>query len=492
VPRAKALRWPLVHRSQRCAITILLAGACVAIMHLRAAADAGGEIEALAFEAAGAPAEFAADLLIRIAGSPEIADAARRRELLETAFMQAYGAQQPYKRDAPTAPFESEAGSIARAYASGLNTLTLQLRVVAGLVPIDPARARQLFEWIDFSLPSASCASLLVPVADEYFSTLATVARRTFGRSVEERGDAIRFFQLYAWRIHLPSEVPPVLRAARTLGLSRTEAGAFDTTLSAMLEHLEIDPRGFSSYGLEIVRLMSELATDDRLAGVGGEILLRATRQLVAAQLSAARCSDSIAEGSIAETFNAIVRREEFTPDVVAPLTNADMWPVRMLGAVPPERYWRSFDARQLLAALLQLRDAAAGRQAAAVKRTPEWQAAAREFLTDLERWDGSHDQLEREEFDEKSILFDVYLDMAPPGELNTRAVRSFVDFLQHSDNGRLPRAAWFSSLRRLLDHGSPATLPAMEQSGHPLLTLYARAERLLNRNRTSRTRVRR
>ena len=41
-------------------------------MHLRAAADAGGEIEALAFEAAGAPAEFAADLLIRIAGSPEM------------------------------------------------------------------------------------------------------------------------------------------------------------------------------------------------------------------------------------------------------------------------------------------------------------------------------------------------------------------------------------------------------------------------------------
>ena len=145
-------------------------------------------------------AEFAADLLIRIAQSPNIDGPARKRELLETAFVRAYGAQESYKRDAPLAPFDSPAGAIARAYATGLDALTLRLRAVASLAPIDGVRARQLFEGIDFYLPPAACESLMVPVADEYYGTLATIARRTFADTVDGRADALRFFEIYLWR----------------------------------------------------------------------------------------------------------------------------------------------------------------------------------------------------------------------------------------------------------------------------------------------------
>jgi hypothetical protein len=456
----------------------------VVAIHVRAAPESNAAVEALANDAAGVPAEFAADLFIRIAASPNLESPARKRELLETAFLLAYGAQESFKRAAPVAPFDSQAGGVARAYATGLDTLTLQLRAVTGLVPINAARARELFEWITFYQPPAVCGSVLVPVADEYYATLATIARRTFDGTPDGRASALRFFEIYLWRAHLPSEVPAMLRAVNTMRLARLEAGYFEDALSAILEHVDTDARGFSTFGLDIVPKMTELADADRRAGVLGESLMRAQRRLLVAQLSTERCSDSVAEAPIAESFNAIVRRRDFPPDLVTPLTTADLRPAKVLGAAPPDRYWQSEDARRLLFALLALRDSASGRRSVIIKRTDDWQATALQFLTDLELWNGSRESIERDYFDQKSLLYDVYLNVVLQGALKTRAIRSFVDFLGRSDTGRLPRALWFANVKRLLEHGDAATLPAMEQSGHYLLSLYARADRLLDTNR--------
>ena len=158
--------------------TVPLLVSLAAVIHLNAASEKSAAVEALANDAAAVPAEFAADLFIRIAASPNLDDRARKRELLENAFMRAYGAQESFKRATPVAPFDSQAGGVARAYATGLDTLTLQLRAVAGLVTVSAARARELFEWITFYQPPAACESLLVPVADEYYAMLATIARR--------------------------------------------------------------------------------------------------------------------------------------------------------------------------------------------------------------------------------------------------------------------------------------------------------------------------
>ena len=172
-------------------------------------ADERSSVYDLKNDASALPSEFAADLLIRLAGSPAIEDPGEKRSLLDSAFMRAYGAQEPYKRAAPPpqTPVDSRAGGFTRAYATGLDVLTLQLRATMAMVPVDPARARELFEWIDFYLPPASCDSALVPVADEYYAALTTIARRTFGpRSTpESEGDALRFFALYLWHAHLPS-----------------------------------------------------------------------------------------------------------------------------------------------------------------------------------------------------------------------------------------------------------------------------------------------
>ncbi|MEP7305117.1 MAG: hypothetical protein ABJA98_06330 [Acidobacteriota bacterium] len=467
-------------RSWGRSIVPLLVGLAAAV-HLNAA-EKSPAVEVLINDAAAVPAEFAADLFIRIASSPNLHDRTRKRELLENAFMRAYGAQESFKRAAPAAPIDTQAGGIARAYATGLDTLTLQLRAIAGLASVDAALARELFDGVSFYQPPATCDSPLVPVADEYYGTLATIARRTFENTAEGHAAALRFFEIYLWRAHLPSEVSAVVRAVKAMRLSRVEAGYFEDTLNAIVDHFDTDARGFSTYGLDIVPKMTELADADRVIGVLGESLMRAERKLLVAQLKA-RCSDSAAETPIAESFNTIVRRRDIALDLVAPLANADVRPVKVLGAAPPQWYWQTEGARRLVFALLALRDSAAGPRSVLIKRSDEWQAAALQYLTDLELWNGAGEPIERDYFDQKSLLYDVYLNLLLKGDLRTRVVQSFADFIARSDTGRLPRALWFSNVKRLLEHGDVAT-SAMEQSGHYLLTLYARAERLLGNNR--------
>jgi hypothetical protein len=439
-------------------------------------------LEALVFDVAGGPAEFSADLLIRLAGSTVVADPDWKRELLETAFGRAYGVHESHKRAAPNASVDSRAGGFTRAYATGLDALTLQLRAVLGMIPVDPARARELFEWIDFYLPPASCSDVLIPVADEYYSTLTTMARRTFPAGADGRDRALRFLETNLWRARLPSEMPAVVRAVRAFQPRRDEAGYLEVSISALMERRERDARGFSAFGLDITTKTGELADLDRNAGVGGETLMRALRRYLVGELSGSRCSDSVAERPIVDAFNDLVRRKEVPADIATPIAAHEVRPARVLGAAPADRYWATPDARRLVDGLVGLREPLQKRGAAvtAIKQSPAWQTQAQQWLLDLELWNGTHEPVARDYFDEKSLMFGGFLDLAPPAALRTRALRSFVEFLRRSDKDRDRRALWFAHVRLLLDRNDPNILTAFDESGDFVLSLYARAQRVL------------
>jgi hypothetical protein len=441
-------------------------------------------VEALVFDVAGSPAEFSADLLIRLAGSAAVADMDWKRELLEIAFRRAYGVQEPHKRIAPNASVDSRAGGFTRAYATGLDALTLQVRAALAMLPVDPARSQELFEWIDFSLPPGSCGELLIPVADEYYAALSTIARRTFPPGAAGRDQALRFLEANLWRARLPSELPAVVRAVRAFHARGGEASYLEVSISALLERGERDTRGFATFGLDITTWTGELADFDRSEGVGGETLMRALRKYLVGELSGSRCGDSAAERPIVDAFNAMVRRRDVPADVATPIAASETRPARILGAAPADRYWETVEARRLVDGLGRLREPLQKAGGATVKQTSAWQTLAQQWLEELELWNGSREPVGRDYFDEKSLLFGGFLDLAPPPALKTRAIRSFVEFLRRSDKDRDRRALWFAHVRLLLDRRDPAILTAFDQSGDFVLDLYARAQRVLTAHR--------
>jgi hypothetical protein len=110
----------------------------------RAARDP--QIEAIAADARAAPAEFAADVLLRLAASPKVVESKWRRELVEEAYLLAYAAPEPYRQIAVSIPIDSRQSAQARASDTALTRVSLQVRAAQLMAFVDRERARELFE----------------------------------------------------------------------------------------------------------------------------------------------------------------------------------------------------------------------------------------------------------------------------------------------------------------------------------------------------------
>jgi hypothetical protein len=162
--------------------------------------------------------------------------------------------------------------------------------------------------------------------------------------------------------------------------------------------------------------------------------------------------------------------------------------PSKMLGIARIDMYWQTPEARALHDAAQRLWGSGQAPVAIRVRRTTEWRNQAAAMLTDLEQWTGKREAGERDYFYQKSVLCVTLLDLVPPSPVRTRTIRSFVDFLRHADVDRDRRTLWFAFVNRLLEMARGGDrreiLTALEDSHHPVMSLYARMERTLPQGR--------
>jgi hypothetical protein len=436
-------------------------------------------IEVFAADAAALPPEFAADVMIRLAGSARVADPAWRRELLDEAFMRAYGAQEPYRRSSgQPIPPDSRQGAQFLALATAMTRVSLQVRASQLMAFSDPARARELFEWIELNLSPGVCEDPLVPAVDEYYSALSLIARTTFGA---DRAEALRFLELYLWRAHLPSEIPAVARALERFRPRPDEAAYFEVLFRMILEAGSADARGFSSSALDIVSRTADLQQAHRILGISGGHLMDTLRSYLITRLRSPRCSDSTSESLTPSTFNAALRRIDV--DDVKPIGPDEARPSRMLGIARLDSYWQTPEARRLHDDAIRLKGAGSVPVPLKTRQTARWREQAERLLVDVEQWNGAHEPAAPDYFYQKSVLFIWLLDLMPQSTVRTRTVRALVDFMRRSDIDRDRRALWFAILNRILEMARGPQrrelLAALEDSHHPILSIYARLERI-------------
>jgi len=436
-------------------------------------------IEVFAADAKALPPEFAADVMMRLAGSPRIVDPAWRRELLDEAYMRAYGSQEQYRRSSSQPiPPDSRQGAQFLAFATALTRVSLQVRASQLMAFTDPERARELFEWIDLNLSPGVCEDPLVPAVDEYYGALSLLARTTFGA---DRAEALRFLELYLWRARLPSELPAMARAVERFRPRPDEAAYLEGLFRLILEAGDGDARGFSSSALDLVSRTADLQQAHRNLGVGGGYLMQALRAYLIARLRSPRCSDSTSEPLTPSTFNAALRRIDV--EDVKPIDAETARPSRMLGIARIDAYWQTPESRRLHDEAVRLRGTGTVPLPLKTRQTAQWREQAERLLVDVEQWTGLRETAPPDYFYQKSVLFVWLLDLMPPSAVRTRAVRAFVDFMRHSDVDRDRRALYFAMLNRLLEMARGPyrreILTALEDSHHPILSLYARLERL-------------
>ena len=433
--------------------------------------------EALVADAMAIPSEFAADALLRIAGSGRVDDPDWRRELLETAYMRAYAAQEPYRRTSVGIPVDSRQGAMTIAAESTLNRVSLQVRATQLLAPDFPERARELLEWIDPNPEAATCVDPLVPVLDEYYQALSMLARTTFDRA--HRDQALRFFELYLWRARLPTDMPSVARAILRFGPDEEEAAYLEVAYRWILDLGASDARGFSAATLDIVSRAGDLQHAHHDLGVPGWYVMEGLRAYLVAQLAEPRCGDSVTESLAASTFNDTMRGLDPFADV-APIDGAKIKPAKLLGAARIDPYWRTPDAGRLHDALMGLRGPGNTPIPMLQRQAADWLHRAERFAVDVDHWTGRSEATEGDAFYQKAALFAGLLDLMPASAERTTAMRTYVDFLRHTDIDRARRNLWFVFVTRLASTRGEMrkeALAALERSGHPILSLYARLE---------------
>jgi hypothetical protein len=436
-------------------------------------------IEQLVNDAGSLPPEFNADVLIRLSQLPNV-DKVWRREMLEEAFMRAYGAPEPYRRATTTqVPPDSRQGALVFAYPTALSRVTLQVRVVELMALVDARHARELFEWIELNLPIGSCSDPLVPAVDEYYSALLEIAGRAYGRLSFA---SLNFFELYLWRAHLPSEMPAVAKAIQGFPRGKDQAEYLEGVLRQILLGNSNDAAGFSSAAMDIVSRTADLQIADNALGVTGSNAMYALREYLLAELKKPRCADNVSAVNAPSTFNAALRRARGEDDV-API-NANTLPApTMLGSARIDLYWQTGEAARLHDAAVRLHGPGVAPFPLRVRQTQEWRNQAERLLNDVDQWSGKSEREERDYFYQKAVLYTWLADLVPAGTLHSQTLRAFVEFLRRMETDASRRMLWFAFLNRLLEmtHGPfrNDVLTAMEYSHQPTIVLYGKMERM-------------
>jgi hypothetical protein len=393
--------------------------------------------------AGAAPPEFTADALLRIVESGQLADKAARRELLEHAFQLAASAKFPVQMQAAQGTTtDTRAGSLSDAYALKLDTLSLQSRAVRDMLPLDPARARELFgQIVKPVLAPLSCDDALGYQPSEFYLALSAVVNGGFTPKERAKEEHFNLLVDSLGQVTSPSQLAPLAQTIESAGVTPAERQLLAARFNGLLENMQPDSRSFAA-SLPALFAINTPGIQPSLEKY---------------QQKNHGCDTDAAPSSATASTSS---KKPSTPKL--------------------DPYWQSAAAQQLLQAGKKLRYSPATQLLSDADRaTLEWQQQLADYLNLIAGW--TEDEAEAESdavfYHEKCIVYTALLDLVPPGPQSDKIVAEYIDFIGNSDLYQKSPAEWFLEPHTLLERSHTisaqhATLEAYRNSGNPVLAL--------------------
>lgn len=406
-----------------------------------------------------APPEFAIDLLIRIAESERVADLSWKRELIEEAFRLAPTVQQPVKRmSLPSSPTDTRAGFLGRAFELNMDALSLQCRAVKSMLSVDKQKARDLFGEIPSpQLSPLNCEDALVYDVSEFYVTLKMIADTAFSQKEIKSGEPVRLVESYISQIVSSAELAPAIKLLTSLKVSRSQKELLLYRFSKALSRLSSDDRSFISSLYQADQGMKNLVNQCLQQGISADELLRAYRTYMIRHFNTIRCADNDSilsrrmQSSIIGDFNNQLRRK--SDRNVLEITDEEIKPVKVEGAVNVHMHWQSPKSSSLLTKIKRLRFGSGKTPLTVAEReTLAWQSEVDSFLKDMAEWKKEDEESEEDYFHQKCSLFRALIELVPRKTDREDIIRDFVGFLNSFDLSRGSRIEWFQQARFLLE----------------------------------------
>jgi hypothetical protein len=399
-----------------------------------------------------APPEFASDALLRVMESGKIPDRNTRLDLAEQAFQLAGSSKFPVRmRGVPGSTTDTRSGNLSQAYDLKLDALSLESRVVRDLLPLDAAKARELFQNIPRpTLTSLTCDDALVYDVSDFYQTLGAVANAGFTQKERDKEEHVNFLLDYLGQATSPVQLAPLARVIQSANVTPAQRDILWNRFNGLLEGVQADDRSFSASQSDL----SQLVTPEMQGS------FEKYRQKNTA------CKDDLG---------------------ASVLINGDAQPQKSGSTPKIERYWQSTEAQRLLMGANKLRFGSDGKPLSDADRsTREWQQQLTDFLSELADWTPAQEKSEADFYHQKCVVFAALIELIPPGAQRDKTLQAYVDFISNSNLQQQSPVEWFMQAHSMLERvrstntGEPAKLlDAFQSSGNTVLALYTAIEKI-------------
>lgn len=453
--------------------------------------------------AESAPPEFSAHFLLQVATSPQLHDRVWQKELLEEAFERGSFAREPVRRrrfrDGDLFDVaRTRAEKISRGFDEVLDRLSLQSLAVKAMLPLDRARAIDMFQSITYPrLEVKQCGEALIDDVSAYYGALGQIVDSGFSSGQRREGRHVALLNHAMGGVDSAVELAPVAEVLSTAALSMEEKESIAGSFALALERVRYDDRSFTASLSLVNKHLHQLVQTLRTSGVVPDAIIAAYRKYLVANLTGSRCADNAEQPDVAgkEALGRVV--DAFNKDLasatnpsLAPLNAAEIKPGKIGGRAETEPFIDPADeevlGRFIEFLLLRTDDKPAGED----KNTVRWRSQFDDFMRQIEEIKPGAGEPEYRYFYRKASALTALLEAAPTGSGRDKLLRQLVAFLSSSNMRQESAIEWYGQVAETAsaigEHGSEEYqefLRELEQSGNSLLALYALAANALPPN---------
>jgi hypothetical protein len=449
------------------------------------------QILGLLDQARGLAPEFSADTLLRLAGSRLISETKWKRELIEEAFRSSSHAQLPYKRRGGV---HTDTRPSHEAWDNGLEALTLQTRAVGAMIPLDPLRARAMYEEIVLpDLPNPTCQDVLTPNVDAWYETALRVLERGYTDKERQKGEPLHLLESKVQTMQAPEQAPAVGKLILDAKVSPAERQQLLTGFAVALDRVKGSDRVYAPTEFELLRTLSSVLR----AGYNINALMPAMRNYIVRQVSGPRCTENLSgkgPGNSVRDFNAVVDRLNASGADYKRISPEESKPLKDDGAYKLDNFWQSARSKQVLDALKWLnhgnRDLPGDKRFWTLEErsTMEWNSHYVDTLKLIEGWKEDEEPSPEDYFAMKAQVYMLLAQLVPPGKARDNALGTYRVFLEQSYFLIENHNFWFTDVRFMLDNARRARdsgdkdwmLDELTRSANPVIALYAQLEKLI------------
>lgn len=444
--------------------------------------------DAVATLARQAPAEFAADAMIRLASSERMAPRARVG-LLAEAFNRAADAQRSLPLRASITRLGGTGGFLDRAYQQDLDALSLRLRAIEPMLTLDRAKAKKLFLTIARpEVPRVRCEEIVVYDVGRYYEVLGAVAK--LGRH-----DAAKLLKDRVGGLTSPAQVAPVARLLQQAALKDSALQTFTLSLAASLREIHGDDRSFTYFAGATGPAIRDLAEELKNRHLSPLPLLEAYRLYLVHHLAGDRCADDDLMNNGPPSVSLITGRpndllgwgaaaffaEKMLMPPLKPLSEQETTPHTLEGFAAGLRSCQDLPCQAVNLRLRELAFAPDGQPLLESQHdTDAWRTRLEGVLSAMEHWQPGSGQADQV-FREKTWVYNNLFSMSP-GPSHQRVLRAWLAYLKQSRSTVSDRAQWLLPVSALvgrvaLDPANGRLTAELRRQDDPVIVLYTQLE---------------